>query len=184
MQAELQDNRQTTNSAPQTSPGNGIVWGITGGLAATFVMDLILVGAFTAAGMAPFTCFSLVGDTVVRLFLSHDIVNSAWVGVAAHYLIGPLLGGIFGIAARSVPALQAGSRKKAILYAVIYAEIASQPILALTPILLRLTLPVTLLWYGGSMIMHLVWGSALGVVWNTGRYSSFSDRIRLSVKHL
>ncbi len=160
MQVKPLDHAWMKTAVPYISLGKGIGWGIIGGLVATLVMDLILVGAFLAAGMPAFTCFSMVGDTVMSLFSSQRMVNSAVLGASAHYLIGPLLGAVFGAVGRSW--------KRPVLFAVLYAEIVSQPLLALTPIFLRMTASETLPWYGGSTIMHMIWGCVLGIVWSQG----------------
>lgn len=168
MQAKLLGRKWIKIIVPHLSLRRGFGLGIIGGLAATIVMDLILIIAFSAAGMPPSTCFSIVGDTLVRLFSFKGAANSAVLGAAAHYLIGPVLGAIFGAAGRHMPALQKSSWKKTILYAASYAEIVSQPLLGLTPIFLQMTASMTLLWYGGALMMHLVWGCVLGAVWNLG----------------
>ncbi len=169
MQAIIQDYSQARSNVPRFSYGKRAGWGMIGGLIATMIMDLVLICTFLFTGMPWFSCFSIVGDTVARLFPYQGMVNSVSMGVAAHYLIGPVLGGIFGIAAQFLPALQAGSWKKTILFAVLYAEIVSQPLLALTPIFLRMTATEMLLWFGGSFGMHIVWGCMLGVIWRLGR---------------
>lgn len=169
MQAIIQDYSQAKSNDPLFSFGKRAGWGMIGGLVATTIMDLVLICAFLVAGMPWFSCFSIVGDTVARLFSYQGMANSVPLGVAVHYLIGPVLGGIFWVAARSVPALWVGSYKKAIIFSVLYAEIVSQPLLALTPIFLRMTAPETLLWFGGSFGMHMIWGCVLGVIWRLGR---------------
>ncbi len=166
MEGKLQSHGLMNIAVTHRSLTKGMAWGMIGGLAATSVMDLVLICALWIAGMPPFTCFSVVGDTVARVFSSQALVNSVPLGAAAHYLLGPVLGAIFGAAARSLPALRMGSWKKAILFAVLYAEIVSQPLLALTPILLGMTSSGLLLWYAGSFGMHFVWGCVLGVVWS------------------
>jgi hypothetical protein len=168
MQAKLLDHSWMKTAVPPISLGKGIGWGIIGGLAATIVMDLVLISAFAVAGMPPFTCFSIVGDTLVSLFSFQGVVNSAPLGASAHYLIGPVLGAVFGAAVRSRPALHAGSWKKTVLLAALYTEIVSQPLLALTPIFLRMTMSETLEWYCGAMVMHLIWGCVLGAVLSQG----------------
>lgn len=143
-----------------------IGWGILGGGIATMVMDFLLIGIFVAAGLPPFTCFSIIGDTIASLFSILGLVGSVPMGMVAHYLIGPVLGAFFGAAQSALPALRVTSSKKAILFAVIYAEIVSQPLLALTPLFLRMTALETLMWFGGSFGMHLIWGCGLGTVWS------------------
>lgn len=168
MQVKLLDHSWMKTAVPPISLGKSIGWGIIGGLAATIVMDLILISAFAAAGMPPFTCFTMVGDTLARLFSFQGVANSAPLGAAAHYMIGPLFGAVFGAVGRSVPALRMGSWKKAILFAVLYAEIASQPLLALMPIFLRMAASEALQLYWTSSIMHMIWGCVLGAVWSQG----------------
>jgi hypothetical protein len=54
--------------------------------------------------------------------------------------------------------------KKGVALAILYIEVTSQPILATSPILLRMTAPETLQWFGVSAVMHLIWGVVLGIV--------------------
>lgn len=128
------------------------------------------MGALSAVGLPALTCFSIVGNTVARFFsiLGIEITGGAPLGAATHYLIGPLIGAIFGAAVAQIKALRGGTQKKDIVFAVLYVEILSQPILAMTPILLKMTAPETLQWFGGSFVMHLMWGIVLGVVVSYG----------------
>jgi hypothetical protein len=150
----------------------GIRWGTFGGLIATLSMDVILMGFLTAAGLPALTCFSIVGNTVAEFLLLSAIDNygTIFLGLAAHYTVGPLMGGIYGAAVAQIialvknNALQVTSLKKSVLNAVIYAQIMSQPILALSPILLKMTLLEIAQWYTGSFVMHLIWGCVLGFI--------------------
>ena len=85
-------------------------------------------------------------------------------GVITHYLVGPLFGAIFGMLVTRVEALRVNTLKKSILLAIIYVEILSQPMLATAPILLKMTVPAMLQWYGGSFVMHLIMAVVLGSV--------------------
>jgi hypothetical protein len=67
-----------------------------------------------------------------------------------------------------VDVLRVDTLKKGIILAVLYVEILSQPILATTPLLLRITVSDTLLWFGVSFGMHLIFGIVLGVVVSRG----------------
>ena len=60
-------------------------------------------------------------------------------GMATHYLVGPLIGAIFGLLVARVKALRVNTLKKSILLGILYVEILSQPLLATTPILLKMT---------------------------------------------
>jgi len=88
-------------------------WGLLGGLAGTMVMDLVLMGALSAVGLPALTCFSIVGNTVARFFstLGIEITGGAPLGAATHYLIGPLIGAIFGAAVAQIKALRGGTQK-------------------------------------------------------------------------
>ena len=157
----------------------GLGWGLIGGLAGTMVMDLVLMGTLSALGSPALTCFSIVGNTVARFFSMQAVEagRAIQLGVTAHYLIGPLFGAIFGAVVARVEALRVNTLKKSILLAIIYIEILSQPILATTPILLKMSAPATLQWYGGSFVMHLMLAVVLGAVTGYGlRQEPASDQ--------
>ncbi len=146
--------------------GNGAFIGAIGGVVGTLVMDLVLMGGLSAVGLPALTCFSMVGDTVARFFsmLGVNVAGGVPFGVATHYVVGPIIGAIFGTAVTRVDALRIDIRKKAIVFAVLYVEVLSQPLLALTPILLETSTTTTLLWFGGSFLVHFLWGVVLGLI--------------------
>ncbi len=148
----------------------GTAWGLAGGFAATLLMDLALMGALAALGQPPLGCYSLVGDTIARLFTPPGALAEGGVllGIATHYTVGPLLGALFGAAVMKSARLRIRTLKKAMILAILYAEIFSQPLLALTPILLPMTPSEILQWYGGSLVMHFIWGCVLGWVAGLG----------------
>lgn len=170
MEQTLQNTLLTREPIPQITLARGTRWGLIGGLAGTMVMDFVLMGALSAIGMPAFTCFSMVGDTVGRFFsnLGIHLAGGVPMGIAAHYLVGPLFGIIFGIVLSKVNALHVDSLKKGVLLAVLYVEIMSQPILAATPILLKMTAKETLLWFGASFVMHFLYGVVLGAIVSYG----------------
>jgi hypothetical protein len=142
----------------------------------------VLMGGLSAAGLPIFTCFSLVGDTVARFFsmLGMQLAGGIPLGAAAHYLVGPLIGAIFGVIVTQFDALRLSPMKKGILLAVLYVEIVSQPILATTPILLKMTGPETWQWFGISFVMHMIWGVVLGGVVSQGLRSSSATKHSLT----
>ena len=170
MERTLQGNARMTGRRASTSLWSGLGWGVIGGLAGTLVMDLALMGVLAAFGAPALTCFSIVGNTVARFFSlqSMDTAGAIRLGVATHYLVGPLVGAIYGMVLAGVKALRVRTLKKCLLLAVLYVQILSQPLLALTPILLKMSLPATLQWYGGSFFMHLLVGVVLGLVVGRG----------------
>ena len=148
----------------------GMSWGLLGGLVGTMVMDLVLMGGLSAVGLPALTCFSIVGDTAARflLMLGIELASGIPVGVAAHYLVGPVVGIIFGAAVVQIKALRIDSLKKGVIFAVLYVEILSQPLLAMTPLLLPMTSADILQWFGLSFVMHLIYGVVLGAVVSYG----------------
>jgi hypothetical protein len=148
----------------------GIAWGIIGGLVGTLVIDMFLMLILLALRQPVLLCFSIVGETVSSLLTVFNIVvgNGISTGMAAHYLIGPLVGAFFGAAATNFAAPWVVTLKKCVISAILYVEILSQPILAITPILLKMTLHQILLWFGGSFIMHLLFAIILGSVLHFG----------------
>ena len=166
MEKTLEGTSLVTGRNPSSSIWRGLGWGAIGGLAGTLVMDILLMGALLALRQPAWMCFSIVGDTVSRFLamLGTRIAGGVPTGVAAHYVIGPLFGILFGAIVTRLPALREGTLKKITIAAFVYVEILSQPILATTPILLKMKTPATLLWFGGSFVMHLILSVVLGVI--------------------
>jgi hypothetical protein len=75
---------------------------------------------------------------------------------------------IFGAAVAQVTALRADTLKKGVVLAILYVEILSQPILATTPILLKMTAHETLQWFSVSFVMHFMLAVVLGVIVSYG----------------
>jgi hypothetical protein len=152
--------------AKRTPLAKGIAWGFLGGLAGTMVMDFLLMGALLVLRQPALMCFSIVGDTVSHFLalFGTQIAGGVPTGVVTHYVVGPLFGMLFGAVVTKFPALRDGSLKKVTLAAFVYVEILSQPILASTPILLKMETPATLQWFGGSFVMHLILSIVLGVI--------------------
>jgi hypothetical protein len=144
----------------------GIAWGFIGGLAGTLVMDILLMGALLALGQPASMCFSIVGDTASRFFsvLGRQFAGGVPTGVITHYVVGPLFGILFGAIVMTFRSLRESSLKKLTIAAFLYVEILSQPILATTPILLKMKAPATLQWFCGSFIMHLILSIVLGLI--------------------
>jgi hypothetical protein len=166
MEKKLAVSPHRTRRLPSTSLRMGLRWGFLGGLAGTLVMDILLIGALLGLGQPVSMCFSIVGDTVASFLamFAIQVAGGVSTGVAAHYVIGPLVGILFGAAVTKIPALREGTLKKVTMAAFVYVEILSQPILATTPILLKMNASATLQWFGGSFVMHLILSIVLGAI--------------------
>ena len=170
MEKTLESTAHGTARNPSTSFLKGLGWGTIGGIAGTLAMDLALMAVLAAFGSPALTCFSIVGDTVAHFFSMQNVgmVGAILLGVATHYTVGPLIGAIFGLLVTRVKILRVHTLKKSIFLGILYVEILSQPLLATTPILLKMSAAATLQWYGGSFIMHLIAGAVLGAVVGRG----------------
>jgi hypothetical protein len=166
MNRTLQWHLLNEGHAKRAPLARGIAWGFLGGLAGTMVMDILLMGALLALRQPTLMCFSIVGDTVARFLamFGTQIAGGVSTGVVAHYSIGPLVGLLFGAVVTMFPALREGTLKKITIAAFVYVQVLSQPLLATTPILLKMKAPATLQWYGGSFVMHLILSVVLGVI--------------------
>jgi hypothetical protein len=170
MEKTLEGTAPDTARNTSTSVLKGLGWGTVGGFAGTLAMDLTLMAVLAAFGLPALTCFSIVGDTAAHFFSMQDVgtTGAILLGGATHYMVGPVIGAIFGLLAARIKALRVHTRKKSILLGILYVEIVSQPLLATTPILLKMSAGATLQWYVGSFIMHLIAGAVLGAVVGRG----------------
>jgi hypothetical protein len=145
-------------------PMKGITWGLMAGLAGTITMDLAMASGLSILGLPLDTCYRTIGSTVMRFFylLGMQLGGEFTLGVAAYHLIGPLLGASYGLIVSQVSVLQRTTLKETLLYAVLYAEIVSQLILAMVPVLLSMPAQEAALWFAGSSILHAIWGVVMG----------------------
>ena len=151
--------------AIDTALMKAIAAGLLGGLVATVVLDVIVVGLFPFIGMPADSSFSVIGDTAARFFAMLDIEMAGGVplGLLVHYLTGLSLGGLFG-AARSWRGPGLDSKKNGIGLGILYTEIISIPILATAPIMLQMSALGAAQWFGVVFVMHGVYGSVLAFV--------------------
>jgi hypothetical protein len=166
----LQHNGRPYGPASGAAIARGLVLGVAGGLAGTVVMDLILIGTLWVVGLPPVVGFSTIGDTAagVLALLGIEVVGGTPLGAAMHYLMGLVLGGAFGAAISRMDMRRPVTVKKGVALGAVYIEILSQPILALSPLVLPMTASETLQWFGVSAAMHLIWGIVLGLVVSHG----------------
>lgn len=145
----------------------GSGWGFIGGLFGTLIMDILLMGFMPIFSLPALLCFTIVGETASQFFsmLGVQLAGGVSIGITTHYIIGPLVGASFGaILIRGHGILRANTLKKCIVLAILYVEILSLPILALAPVLLKMTSDRTLLWYGGAFPAHMICGIVLGII--------------------
>jgi hypothetical protein len=166
LQRDLQPKGQRANAALAA----GMLWGLMGGFAGTVVMDLVLIATLSAIGLPPVISFSTIGDTAAGVFawLGLEVAGGFPLGATMHYLLGLVLGAVFGAVASQVKALRVSAPRRGVALAVVYIEIVSQPILALSPMVLPMTAAGTLQWFAISAAMHAIWGAVLGLAVSRG----------------
>ena len=163
---KLQGNSMASAPITRLTLLKGMGWGSLAGLAGTVAMDLALLASLPALGFPADTCYLTIGSTVRHFFalLGITLAGDVTLGVAAYHLIGPLLGALYGLVISQVGALQRTTLKKFIIYAVLYAEMLSQLILTMTPVLLKMPAQETIIWFAGSFVVHMIWGIVMGLV--------------------
>ena len=167
------------NLAVSTPLAQGITLGLLGGLAGTVVMDLVLVGLFSATGLPKDLTFSFIGETAAIFFarMGVPVPGGVPLGLVIHYLIGPALGALFGAAVSQVHSLRRNGPARGSLLGILYIEIISQPILVTAPLLRAMTRSETLQWFGLSFFMHLICGAVLGLVVSYGVKAAAQNQI-------
>ncbi len=163
---KLQGNLMAARPITPLTTTRGIGWGLIAGLAGTVAMDMALLAGLPALGVPADTCYKTIGSTARQFFalLRITLAGDVMLGVATYHIIGPLLGAFYGLVISRVSALQRATLMKNLIYAVLYAEVLSQMILTITPVLLRMSADETMLWYAGSFVVHMIWGIVMGLV--------------------
>ncbi len=166
---KLYESALRIKSQPSQSLSNGIWAGAIGGLAGTSVMDLFGFGVLLVNGGPDTISFSLIGDAAATFFsrLGISIPGGTPLGLSLHYLIGLLLGLTFG-AGSCLVGIENIGRKKGVALGILYVEAMSIPMLTAAAIVLPMTLSQTAVYFATSFIMHLVFGSVLGLAVSYG----------------
>jgi hypothetical protein len=156
----------------------GIAAGLVGGFVGTFVMDLFGAGLFVVMGGPASLSFAIIGDATAAFFslIGITMVGGTPLGALVHYLLGPVLGAILGAAASRIDVLRIDSVKRGAGLGILYVEVMSQPLLVTAAIVLSMTFSQAVQWFAVSFIMHLVYGSVLGLVVYYGLRSGANAR--------
>jgi len=170
MEVQPQLDSRAVKAAGRGSRSRGLIVGLIGGLVATIVIDVITILVMPLIGLPADNGFVIIGDTAARFFslLGPKVNGGAALGAGLHYVIGLVLGALFGAGVTRIPALRLTSTRKAVGLGVLYTELISLPILITPPLLLGWTASAAAFWFGFSFLMHAVWGSVLGAVVSLG----------------
>lgn len=144
----------------------GMIVGMAGGLAGTFMMYLFGAVIFTLLGWPVNTSFSIIGNSAAAFFskLGIALAGGPPLGMRLYYLIGLIMGGIFGIAVACLEPLHHVSRLKKVGLSILYVEVLSVPLLAAGSLALGMKAADAALWFSISFVMHMVYGLVLGIV--------------------
>jgi len=178
MEGRLQHDSRAVAAMDSGARTKGLVYGLVGGLVATVVIDLITMGVLPFMGLPADGGFSTIGDTAAGFFalFGINVPGGVPLGVVLHYLIGLVLGFIFGAGVTRINALRLNSTKKGVGLGILYTEVISLPILVLPPIILKWTVSSAAQWFGFSFVMHAIWGIVLGFVVSYGLRSARAAR--------
>ena len=146
----------------------GIKYGLIAGLVSTIVMDIVMVGIFAAMGTPVGSFLSLIGTTVLTLF-GVSIVDPLPLGVALHYLIGILTGLIFGMVSTRIKILSLNTYIKGLLLGILIAQIEGNVLFLFMSLILDMALSEMTMIFGLGFVLHLIWGTGLGVIISYGQ---------------
>jgi hypothetical protein len=178
MEERLPPDSRAKGAMGSGTRAKGLALGLIAGLAATIVVDLIMMGVLLFTGQPADDGFAVIGDTAAGVFslFGIDVAGGVPPGVVWHYLIGLALGVIFGAAVTRFDALRLNSMKKGVGLGILYTEIMSMPFLVMPPIILKWTASATAQVFGFYFVMHAIWGILLGVVVSYGLRSAMAAR--------
>ncbi len=156
-------------SEPAQSLSKAIMVGAGGGLAGTIVMDLFGAAVLLVNGGPDTISFSLIGDAAATFLANFgiSIPGGTPLGLFLHYMIGVVLGLTFS-AVIWLLGIHNLTWKKGIALGILYVEAMSIPMLTAAALVLQMTLSQTAVYFTTSFVMHLVFGSIVGVTVSYG----------------
>lgn len=148
----------------------GMISGSAGGLVGTAAMQLFGAAIFASMGWPINYSFVIIGDSAAAFFtaLGISLTGGAPFGVFLSSLIGVVFGAILGAAVAIWQRLRPVSILNWIILSIVYVEAMSLPLLAAGILSLHFDASAAVLWFGISVVMHLVYGLVLGIVMHFG----------------
>jgi hypothetical protein len=157
-------------SLKTTSWGKAVLVGLAAGLAATVVVDAIMMSLLRLSGQPVQNGFVLIGDTAAGFLakIGIHLAGGVPLGLAIHFFTGLVLGVLFAGLATGVPTLRKASRPKMAGVGVVYTELISIPLLVWPPIILGMAQPDAVGWFSVTASLHAVFGLVLGLAVSFG----------------
>jgi hypothetical protein len=128
----------------------GVGFGIIGGLAGTFLMDVVMMLTFIITGLPADTFFSMVGE---------KFGYGALVGIGVHNLVGLTGGIVFSLLVMTIKSLRIDSTRKGLMLGIAAGAITIP--LGCIPLAIWLGQPILDV-IAFSTLPHLVWGTVVG----------------------
>lgn len=147
----------------------GIRYGVIAGLVSTIVTDIASLVIFLVMGQSLPAFFALLGQSFLTLF-NIDAAFPLWQGLVLHYSIGILTGLVLGTLTSLVPVLNFKTYRKSILLSIIVTQIEGTTLFYLMSLILNIPQSEMLVMYGLGFILHLIWGTCLGVIISFGQH--------------
>ncbi len=142
-----------------------VLVGLVTGLAATLVVDAILISVLRLSGQPAEQGFVVIGDTAAGFLtrLRINLAGGAPLGLAIHFSTGAALGVLFAGVVSRVRALRMASWLKMAALGVVYTELISIPLLIWPPIILKMPQSEVIQWFTLTASLHAVFGLVLGL---------------------
>ncbi len=156
-----------------------VLVGLVTGLAATLVVDAILISLLRLSGQPAGQGFVVIGDTAAG-FLTRFRINLAGgapLGLAIHFSTGAALGVLFAGVVSRVRALRGASWLKMAGLGVVYTELISIPLLIWPPIILKMPQPEVVQWFTLTASLHSVFGLVLGLTVRYGLRAALRGQV-------
>jgi hypothetical protein len=147
----------------------GLRYGLLAGFVSTIVMDIVCLVIFLVMGESLPAFFALIGRSFLTL-INVDVAYPLWQGLVLHYSIGIITGLVLGAATRLINKLNFGTYRKSILLSVIITQIEGAALFYLMSLILNIPQSDMLIMYGLGFILHLMWGTLLGLIISYGQH--------------
>ena len=158
----------------------GLGYGLVAGLVSTIVTDLVSLAIFYFIGESLPSFFALIGRSFLTL-INIDTAFPFWQGLGLHYSIGIITGLVLGVLTQLINVSCFNTFKKSVLISIIITQIEGTTLFFLMSLILQIPQSEMLVMYGLGFILHLIWGSCLGLIVCLGRRRRVSIPVKSTI---
>jgi hypothetical protein len=156
----------------------GSIYGIIAGTASTIIIDIVALIILAFMGISLSSFFALIGQCFLTL-IGAEAANSVWHGITLHYSIAILTGMVIGLLTQRFHKLQFSSYRKGMLLSVIIAEVEGNGLFYLMSVIMMIPQSEMVFMYELCFILHLIWGTTLGLMISYGQQHKALERFHL-----